>query len=145
MCLASLLNFEQPEDPSKIITQAIQIKNELLEIKQALEEDLLDFESIDADPDTIETTKTTSSGGKKNQPVKKPKKFLFNLNIPQNLMTLMKKENSQELKSPLKLSRSNSTLKKSLMKKQEELIKIEQYKDYVVQNNISPDQILKSQ
>ena len=27
MCLAYLLNFEQPEDPSLIITQAIQIKN----------------------------------------------------------------------------------------------------------------------
>jgi hypothetical protein len=49
MCLAYLLNFEQPDDPSIIITKAIEIKNEILEISKAQEEDILDFESIDFD------------------------------------------------------------------------------------------------
>ena len=57
MCLAYLLNFEQPDDPSIIITQAIKIKNEILEIQQKEEEEILDFEAIDADPEA-ETSST---------------------------------------------------------------------------------------
>jgi hypothetical protein len=58
-------------------------------------------------------------------------------------ISILNKKNSNGEEKPKKMVRSNSVLKKDLAKKQSEIVKIEQYKDYVIQNNVSPDQIVK--
>mmetsp|Transcript_6953 Transcript_6953/g.11697 ORF Transcript_6953/g.11697 Transcript_6953/m.11697 type:complete len:102 (+) Transcript_6953:132-437(+) len=79
MCLAYLLSYEQPEDPSVLVTRAIEVKKKLLqnsfvlvecddeEEKRGAEDDLDDF----FDFESIENEKTskgqTANGPKQSQ------------------------------------------------------------------------------
>ena len=50
MCLAYLLNYEQPEDLSLIITKAIQIKNDVFNVEEEKNDDgEFGFEDLDGE------------------------------------------------------------------------------------------------
>ena len=50
MCLAYLLNYEQPDDLSLIITKAIQIKNDVFNVEEEKNDDgEFGFEDLDGE------------------------------------------------------------------------------------------------
>jgi hypothetical protein len=54
MCLAYLLNYEQPEDPSAIISIGIAIRKEIFNIEETKDDELgLGFEDLDVEKELM--------------------------------------------------------------------------------------------